>query len=137
MSGSENPVGCGVRAADDGCRTVLPGETALDITVFIVQGRDDVGVADSTPIDAAHEGHSTGVALGDHAPSGEPCTYKMAFLTTCEPRNCLVKGCRGQAVTWTAIQVHFYHWHFRDTVIILDEGNLPCPRCPWCDMLVP
>ena len=27
--------------------------------------------------------------------------------------------------------------HMRDTVIILEEGNLPHPRCENCDMLVP
>ena len=27
--------------------------------------------------------------------------------------------------------------HFRDTLIILEEGNLPHPWCPWCDILAP
>ena len=29
------------------------------------------------------------------------------------------------------------HWHVWDTVIILEDGNLPHPRCPRCDVLVP
>ena len=36
-----------------------------------------------------------------------------------------------------AILVNFMHLHVRDTVVILDKGNLPHPRCPQCDMLVP
>ena len=33
--------------------------------------------------------------------------------------------------------VHFLHRHVFDTVVILEEGNLPQPRCARCDMLVP
>ena len=33
--------------------------------------------------------------------------------------------------------VKFWHRHNRDTVVILAEGNLPHPRCPLCDMMVP
>ena len=32
---------------------------------------------------------------------------------------------------------HFLHWHVLNTVVILEEGNLPHPRCTRCDMLVP
>ena len=35
------------------------------------------------------------------------------------------------------MQVHFLHRHVRDTVVILEEGNLHHPRCHRCDMLVP
>ena len=35
------------------------------------------------------------------------------------------------------MRVHFWRRHVRDTVIILEEGNLPHPRCENCDMLVP
>ena len=35
------------------------------------------------------------------------------------------------------MRVHFLHWHVRDTVVILEEGNPPHPQCPQCDMLVP
>ena len=28
------------------------------------------------------------------------------------------------------------HRHVHDTVVILEEGNLPLPRCPWCDLQV-
>ena len=35
------------------------------------------------------------------------------------------------------MHVHFWRRHVRDTVIILEEENLPHPRCENCDMLVP
>ena len=34
------------------------------------------------------------------------------------------------------MRLHFWRRHVRDTVIILEEGNLPLPRCENCDMLV-
>ena len=33
--------------------------------------------------------------------------------------------------------MHFFNWHIRDIVIILEEGKIPHPRRPRCDMLVP
>ena len=38
--------------------------------------------------------------------------------------------------TRAAMRVHFVHRHVHDTVVILEEGNLPLPRCPWCDLQV-
>ena len=35
------------------------------------------------------------------------------------------------------MQVHFVHWHVLYTVVMLEEGNFPHPRCPRCDMQVP
>ena len=35
------------------------------------------------------------------------------------------------------MRVHLWRRNLRDVVIILEEGNLPQPRCPRCDMLVP
>ena len=32
--------------------------------------------------------------------------------------------------------VKFMHLHVRDTVVILDKGNLPHPWCPQCNILV-
>ena len=34
------------------------------------------------------------------------------------------------------MRVHFWRRHVRDTVIILEEGNLPLPWCENYDMLV-
>ena len=52
-------------------------------------------------------------------------------------KECPVAGCPGRARTRTAMRVHFWRLHVRDFMIILEEGNLPHPRCPRCDMLVP
>ena len=35
------------------------------------------------------------------------------------------------------MRVHFFHRHFQDTIIILEDGTPPHPRCPCCNMLVP
>ena len=35
------------------------------------------------------------------------------------------------------MQVHFVHRHVLDTVVILEEGNFPHPRCALCNMLFP
>ena len=35
------------------------------------------------------------------------------------------------------MQVHYLYWHVLDTVVIMEEGNLPHPRCTRCDMLSP
>ena len=35
------------------------------------------------------------------------------------------------------MRVHFVHRHVQDTVVMLEEGNPPHPRCPQCDMQVP
>ena len=34
------------------------------------------------------------------------------------------------------MKFHLWHRHVRDTVVILEEVNLPRPWCPLCDMLV-
>ena len=35
------------------------------------------------------------------------------------------------------MRVHFWHRHVRDTGVILEEVNLPHPRCPLFNILVP
>ena len=47
-----------------------------------------------------------------------------------------VEGCTGRAGTWMAMRVHLWRRHMRDIVSILEEGNLPHPRCTNCDMFV-
>ena len=39
-------------------------------------------------------------------------------------------------MTRTDIRVHFWHKHFRETIVILAEVNPPRPQCPLCNMLV-
>ena len=66
----------------------------------------------------------------------EQKTYRMEFPKG-RTQDCPVEGCPGRAGTRTAMRVHFWRSHERDTVIILEEGNLLYPRCDNCDMLVP
>ena len=35
------------------------------------------------------------------------------------------------------MQVHFFHWNFQDTIIILEEGKPPHPRLPQSNILEP
>ena len=70
------------------------------------------------------------------APGGEPRTYKMYLPTTGSPRDFPAEGCRGRAEIRKAKRFHFLHRHMWDTVIILEEGNLPHPQRPRCDILV-
>ena len=51
-------------------------------------------------------------------------------------RQCPVEGCLGVSETRAAMRVHFVHWHVHDTVVLLEEGNPPLPRCPRCDLQV-
>ena len=54
----------------------------------------------------------------------------MAFPANGGLRICPVEGCLGQAATRTDMRVHFLHHNVKDTVVVLEEGNLPHPRCP-------
>ena len=40
-------------------------------------------------------------------------------------------------MTRTVMRVYFLHRYVRYTVIIMEGGNPPHPRCPWFNMLVP
>ena len=71
------------------------------------------------------------------AMGGKPQTYQMAFLTKGRPQSCPPEGFPGWAGTRMEMWMQLFNRHVRDIVIILEEGNLPHPRCPRCDMLVP
>ena len=62
--------------------------------------------------------------------------YKMNFPTKGVRRQCPVDGCPGVSETRAEMRVHFVHRHVHNTVVILEEGNLPLPRCPRCDLQV-
>ena len=51
-------------------------------------------------------------------------------------RQCPVEGLPGVSATRAAMRVHFVHRHVHDTVVILEEGNIPLPRFPRCDLQV-
>ena len=99
------------------------------------------GVTVLPPHVAAWEG--TGKAMdmdgrgfGRGGEGGKPQTYRIEFPKG-GAKACPVKGCLGRTGTRTAMRVHFWRRHLRDIVIILEEVNLPHPRCPRCDMIVP
>ena len=62
--------------------------------------------------------------------------YKMNFPARDGRRQCPLEGFPGVSATQAAMRVHFVHRHVHDTVFILEEGNLPLPRCPLCDLQV-
>ena len=64
-------------------------------------------------------------------------TYKLSFPAKGGPRRYPVEGCPGALATRTAMRLHFVNRHVHDTVVMLEEGNLPHPRCPRCDLQVP
>ena len=74
---------------------------------------------------------------GDKDGGNNTKNFKIAFPEKAAPRPCPVEVCSGRAATQTDMRFHLWHWHVRDTVVILEEGNLPNPRCPLCNMLVP
>ena len=60
----------------------------------------------------------------------------MHFPTKGGRRRCPVEICPEVLATRAAMRVHFVHRHVHDTVVMLEEVNLPLPRCPWCDLQV-
>ena len=62
--------------------------------------------------------------------NGGPRTYKMHFPAKGGRRRCPVERCPGVLATRAAMRVNFVHRHVHDTVVILEEGNLPLPRFP-------
>ena len=48
-----------------------------------------------------------------------------------------MEGCPGRVATRKAMWAHFVHRHVLDTVVMLEEGNFPHPRCAKCNMQVP
>ena len=47
-----------------------------------------------------------------------------------------MERCPGVLATRTAMRVKFVHRHVHDIVLMLEEGNLPLPRFPRCDLQV-
>ena len=75
---------------------------------------------------------------GDEAYGGNnPITYRIYFPAKAGPKPCPVEGCSGRESIWMEMRVHFWHRNVRDTVVILEEGNLPHPWCPMCDIMAP
>ena len=62
-------------------------------------------------------------------------TYRVSLPAKGGPQKCPLAGCTGRVVTRTAIWVNFVHRNFLDTVVIMEEGNSPHPRCTRCNMM--
>ena len=60
--------------------------------------------------------------------SGCPQTYWMSFLSAAELQDCPIEGCRGRAATRAALRAHLFYRNVRDTVVIMEEGNLTLPQ---------
>ena len=60
----------------------------------------------------------------------------MHFPSKGGRRRCPVERCPGVLATRAAMWVHFVHRHVHNTVLILEEGNLPLPQCPRFDLQV-
>ena len=61
----------------------------------------------------------------------------MVFPVKSGPRPCPVEGCSSRLAMRTAMWMHFWNQHVRDTVVILKKGNIYHLRLPLCDILVP
>ena len=138
MPGSQGAGRQGLKTADDRGGMDFQGETVG--TGAMPRVRKELAKGSLV----AHRQTQHGVAKGglgqegeDEARGNNVRTYRMAFTANVGTRPCPVKGCSGQASTQTAMRVQLWHRHVRDTGVVLEEGNLPHPRCPLCDMLVP
>ena len=65
---------------------------------------------------------------GDGNEVNDPRTFRMMIPEKAGPRPCPFEGCSVQAATWTSMWMHFWHRHVQDTVVILEEGNIPHQR---------
>ena len=59
------------------------------------------------------------------------------FPSKLGPRTYPVEGCSCRTEMRTTMRMHFWHRLIRDTVVIMEEGNLPHARWPLCYILVP
>ena len=64
-------------------------------------------------------------------------TFRMKFPVKGGPQSCPVEGCSRRVATRTEMRVHLMHRHVLNTVVILEEGNVPHPWCARCDIMVP
>ena len=71
-----------------------------------------------------------------HPPPGEPWTYRMSFPPKAYDMTCPVEGCTGRSLNHTDFRLCFVHCHVQDTIVVLEEVNLPLPQCPQYDMFV-
>ena len=128
MIGGRDPVRGGVHAKYDGRGIFLPGVAYL---ISAVQGvRGGYGGW----IDGMAQEYKTWASVkGEMELDNLYHRGKTAHVPNCLPgqgrlRSCPVEGCPGQAATRTEMRVHFMHRYVQDTVVILEEENIPHPR---------
>jgi hypothetical protein len=100
------------------------------------------GVDLSAGLLVSHMQTQHGVAAPDDighadAPGRAPAVYRVSFPRALRVRECPVEGCPGSAVSTSSLRRHFMHRHPSDTLVILEEGSVPLPRCEHCGMHVP
>ena len=71
-----------------------------------------------------------------YASGKEAQTYRVSSTKYMLRIQCLVEGCLGGASNRTNLRVHFDHHHVRYTIMIVEEGNGPYPRCTKCGMFM-
>ena len=137
MPGGGDPVGGGVKSTDDGRGTHLPGEAEGTGAVQRVQVGDGDGIIGEAQDNTAWASGRGEMELENLGQGEEVWTYRMAFPAKGGPRSFPVEVFPRRAATRTDIRVHSMHRHVLDTVVTLEEGNIPHPRCLRCDILVP
>ena len=115
--------------ADYGYGANITGAAAAEGGVHIVRSGGRVRVATDAPLEIARS--RTG-----NPPPGEAQNYLVSIPKHLQRLRCLVEGCTGRALNWIYLWVYFAQFHTQDTIMILEEGNQPCLRCPQCGMFV-
>ena len=123
-----------VQAVDNGDGTNLLGTTSEEGELTRVRGRVCGGVASDALSESAR--HGAGGLGRIPPPPGEAQNYRVFFPKRLLRIRCPVEGFLGGASNRANLRVHFAHRHAQDTIVILEEGNRPYPRCPQFDMFV-
>ena len=132
-----DPVGGGVPAKDDGRGTLLLGAAERIGAVQGLRGGDGGWIIGRTHDNTTWASGRGDMELENLGHGERAADVPHGLLGKGVPRSCPVEGCPEKKGNRTAMQVHFLHWHVLDTVVILEEGNLPHPQFPQCKILVP
>ena len=95
-----------------------------DLPILRRGGRS--GVTTDTPSDPAQRvSGGPGRGTCPLGPPGESHIYRFSFPKRLLRIHRPLEGCLGVASNGTNLQVHFAHRHVRDTLVVLEESNLP------------
>ena len=77
----------------------------------------------------AHRQSQHRIVWGAHWDNTPPPEYPQLYCLSLPKKAGLVefpaKGCSGRATSHTKLRIQFMHFHMRDAVVILEEGNHP------------